>query len=254
MTWFVGARHRRAQPALVRQLLYQRTRSKVLKGHEAALVVALQRKSDGVRRLIEHFTVIPARARVLEVGSGSHGLIFYFNSQGPRVGIDPLAVDYARLFPSWQGRARTCAASGEALPFPAAVFDVVLCDNVVDHAEQPDAIVREIGRVLKPHGVLYFTVNVHHPVYRYASWVHAAWNAAGVRFEIAPFADHTVHLTLHGARRMLRRLPVQIVMERNGIAAARAFARIRPVRHLGDRLKRFLSENALYEVVAVKRA
>lgn len=116
MTWFVGARHRRAQPALVRQLLYQRTRSKVLKGHEAALVVALQRKSDGVRRLIEHVAVIPAGARVLEVGSGSHGLIFYFNSQGPRVGIDPLAVDYARLFPSWQGRARTCAASGAAVP------------------------------------------------------------------------------------------------------------------------------------------
>src|SRR3712207_7148876 len=50
---------------------------------------------------------------------------------------------YAVLFPAWQGRARTIAAGGEALPFDDGAFDVVLCDNVVDHATNPRRIVEE---------------------------------------------------------------------------------------------------------------
>jgi SAM-dependent methyltransferase len=209
---------------------------------------------------------MPVRARLLEVGSGSTGLIFYFddvdnmddveyvNYKGLRVGVDQLAIDYAHLFPDVQRRALTCTASGESLPFSAASFDVVLCDNVVDHAEKPGEIVRELGRVLKPQGLLYFTVNVHHPFYRYAAWTHAACNMAGVPLEIGPFADHTVHLTLADVRRLLKALPLQIVFERDGIDAAREAARVMPPRHFGDRLKRLFFKNARYEILAVRQA
>src|SRR2546421_956166 len=44
-------------------------------------------------------------------------------------GVDPLACDYAALFPAWQNRARTIAARGERLPFADHAFDVVLCDK-----------------------------------------------------------------------------------------------------------------------------
>jgi hypothetical protein len=100
--------------------------------------------------------------------------------------------------------------------------------------------------------LLFFSVNVHHPLYRFASWLHAAWNAAGIHLEVGPFADHTVHLTLNDVRRLLSAVPVRIVTERDGIAEARAAARAGPPRHAGDRLKRVFFKNARYEVVAVR--
>lgn len=139
---------------------------------------------------------------------------------------------------------------GEALPFPDVSFDVVLCDNVIDHAERPEKIVEELARVLAPGGLLYFTVNVHHPIYALVSRAHAAWNAAGLHVEIGPFADHTFHLTLRRARKLVGRIPVTVFGERHYISEAKSFARRSPPRHAGDLLKRVFFKNALYEVVA----
>ncbi|HYE13376.1 MAG TPA: methyltransferase domain-containing protein, partial [Pyrinomonadaceae bacterium] len=209
-------------------------------------------RSARVRSLLEEVRAIPEGARVLEVGSGAHGLVFYFGA-GRGVGVDPLACDYAVLFPAWQRRALTIAAAGEALPFADSSFDVVLCDNVIDHAERPGKIVKELARVLAPAGLLYFTVNVHHAIYSAAAAAHAAWNAAGLRFEIGPFADHTVHLTPAAARRLFDGLPLRIISERDDIADAKAAARRGRPRHAGDRLKRLFFKNATYEVIAEKR-
>jgi SAM-dependent methyltransferase len=166
------------------------------------------------------------------------------------MGVDPLACDYAALFPAWQRRAQTVAAAGERLPFADSSFDIVLCDNVVDHAEGPADIVRELARVLAPGGLLYFTVNFHHPFYNAAARLHAAWNAAGLRYEIGPFADHTVHLTLDAARKLFQDLPLRLLEERHNETEARAHARRRTPRHAGDLLKRLFFKNALYEVIA----
>jgi SAM-dependent methyltransferase len=127
---------------------------------------------------------------------------------------------------------------------------VVLCDNVVDHAEDPARIVRELARVLVAGGLLYFTVNFHHPVYSVAARLHSAWNAAGLRFEVGPFADHTVHLTLPAARSLFDGLPLRVIEESANAADATRAARLRPPRHAGDRLKRLFFKNALYELVA----
>jgi SAM-dependent methyltransferase len=126
----------------------------------------------------------------------------------------------------------------------------VICDNVVDHAESPTRIVRELARVLAPGGLLYFTVNVHHPVYAVAAGVHSSWRAVGVPYEVGPFADHTTHLTVDAAERLVHALPLEILSAKNNIEEARARARKQPPRHVGDRLKRVFFKNALYEVVA----
>lgn len=216
------------------------------------VVALMQRRSQAGRELVAAAGPMPKGARILEVGAGSRGVIFYWDTSALCVGVDPLAVEYAGLCSVWQRRIRTCAAAGEALPFSSAAFDLVICDNVIDHAEDPAAIVVELGRVLKPGGVLYFSVNVHHPVYQAASWLHAGWNALGIAFAIGPFADHTVHLTPEAARRIVRSIPVRIIVERDGIADARSRARDTPPRHLGERLKRVFFKNARYLVVARK--
>lgn len=242
---------RRAQRALDRQLDYQKVKAARVKGNEQSVVAAMIAHSKEVRDKIEKVHPISADARVLEVGCGAHGLIFFFGAKDS-VGVDPLADHYARLFPAWQDRARTIAAPGEHLPFEDGSFDLVLCDNVVDHAENPRRILQEIARVLAPGGLLYFEVNIHHPFYHLAASAHAAWRAIGVPIEITPFADHTVHLTRGAAQALLEGLPFRILAQNDDIEEVKRQAP--KIRHAGDRLKQLFFKNARYEAIAVKEA
>jgi SAM-dependent methyltransferase len=250
MRFFPSSRRRRAEQALKRQLRYQRQRARDQAGSLGQVVAAMREHSRQVRAKLDAIRPIIESTRVLEVGSGSEGLIFFFGVENA-VGVDPLADHYAAMFP-WHARVTTVAAGGEALPFEEASFDVALCDNVVDHAVDPAQIVAEIARVLSPGGLLYFTVNIHSLFWHLAASAHAAWRALGIPLEIAPFADHTVHLTLRGARKLFRGLPFRVVREENDIAAARALAwRLSP-RHAGDLPKRFFFKNAVFELIAVR--
>jgi len=235
--------------ALERQLAYQQRKAEALRGHEAETMIWMKQHSEEIRQRLDYANPIPDGVRALEVGSGAHGLIFFFEA-AERFGIDPLADEYRSLFPAWQHQARTIAANGEHLPFADESFDVVLCDNVVDHAEGPREIVEEIVRVLAPGGILYFTVNVHHPFYHWAATAHAAWRSLGIPFEITPFADHTVHLTLDAARRLFAKLPLRIVQESHSIEETKQQGV--QARHIGDQLKRLFFKNAQWELIAVK--
>lgn len=243
--WLAGLRHRRAARALERQLRNQQAKASVLRGRVDQVERWMSTHAATVRAQLERVRPIPPDARVLEVGSGAHGLIFSFGA-GRGVGVDPLAAHYRALFPAWQARVPTFAAAGENLPFPDGAFDVVLCDNVIDHGEKPARIVAELARVLAPGGLLYFSVNVHHPFYGAASRLHGLWNGLGVRLEIRPFADHTVHLTAAEARRMFTPLPLRIARETT--------TRKDPgrARHAGDMVKRVFFKNALLEIIAVR--
>lgn len=248
-----STRKKLAQRALERQLEYQQRKAEHVRGREEEIIAAMKKSSRRVRERLEEFQIIKPDARVIEVGSGAHGLIFYFGSSRG-VGVDPLAVSYGNLFPCWQNCAPTVAAVGESLPFPDQSFDVVICDNVVDHAESPARIVGELARILIPGGILYFTVNIHHPVYAVAAGVHSSWRAAGLPYEVGPFADHTTHLTLEAAKDLFQSQPLQILSEKSNVDEAKALARKKPPRHVGDRLKRVFFKNALYEVIARREA
>ena len=242
---------RRTQRALERQLSYQQQKANSIRGRESAMIAKMIESSRAARQFLSQFRSIDDDARVLEVGSGAHGLIFFFGARYG-IGIDPLAHSYISLFPEWQRKVPTITAVGESLPFADQSFEFVLCDNVVDHAESPARIVAELVRVLSPGGLLYFTVNIHHPIYALVSRAHAAWNALGIKFELAPFADHTFHLTPDTVKRIFADKSLRVMKETNYIEAARVLAHQRAPRHPGDRLKRIFFKNALYQLVAIK--
>lgn len=241
------ALERRAKRAIERQLANQQRKAERLRGHEPAFIANMMAASAAAHDKLAAVAPIPSPARVLEVGSGAHGLIFFFEAD-EKVGVDPLADEYRTLFPAWQDRVQTIAASGEKLPFEDASFDILLCDNVVDHAENPRRIVEEMARVLAPGGLLYFTVNIHHPVYHWAASLHAGWRALGLPLEIRPFADHTVHLTLDAAKRLFDGVPLKPLKESDTVAATKADRP--PISHAGDRLKQLFFKNAEYELIA----
>jgi SAM-dependent methyltransferase len=251
-TWGARKRRQRALRAIERQLEHQAKKARAVEGSEKDVIAFMMQASRKVRADIESVRPINPDARVLEVGSGAHGHIFFFDTSHA-VGVDPLAWYYTKLFPAWQGRVKVIAAVGEALPFADESFDIVLSDNVIDHAERPAAILTEMVRVLVPSGFLYFTVNIHHPIYAFAALLHSSWNGLGIRYEIGPFADHTTHFTLSRARDLFRDLPLRIIYETQNISETKASARRLPPRHPGDRLKRLFFKNARFKVLAIRK-
>jgi ubiquinone/menaquinone biosynthesis C-methylase UbiE len=251
-SWLRRKHGERAARALARQLDYQERKAAEFAGREREIVFGMMRRAAIVRSKIERWRKIAAADRILEVGCGAHGLVFGLEHQH-KIGVDPLAVDYRRLFPLWQKNASTIAAAGEKLPFGDETFEIVLSDNVIDHAEQPEEIVAESIRVLKSGGLFYFTVNVHHPIYWYASGLHGFWIAAGLKLELSPFADHTIHYTIERAQAIFKKFRLEIKNQTHNICEVqRRSAEIKPA-NLGERFKKHFYKNAQFELIAVKK-
>lgn len=249
--WFERNLDLRARRALERQLDYQQHKAAGL-GDDDDLGRTIFLRAQQIRQKISAVRPVSNTDKVLEVGSGAHGLVFGFgNSFG--VGIDPLAVHYKRLFPRWQINSATAAAIGEQLPFADDSFEIVLSDNVIDHARDPISIVDEIVRVLKPGGVLYFTVNVHHPFYELASRAHGLWNAAGLKLELSAFADHTVHFTEDRISKAFLQRPVDMIIRSSTVAETKKSQRSAKNLRPHAILKKLFFKNALFELIAVKR-
>ncbi|HZF95906.1 MAG TPA: class I SAM-dependent methyltransferase [Allosphingosinicella sp.] len=244
------AARRRAKRALERQLDYIRAKTERLNAKADTLIPELTERSLALRKRLEAIRPFGPDVKLLEVGSGVTGHVFFFGAENG-VGVDPLADAFRPHFP-WHRGVRTVAAGGENLPFADGAFDIVMSDNVVDHAEDPARIAAEMVRVLAPGGLLYFTVNVHHPFYAAAAGAHAVWQSLGLPGEIGPFADHTVHLTPSAAGRLFAGQPLRTVSEGADIDAAKREGRTLKPRHAGDLFKRIFYKNAVYELVAVK--
>jgi SAM-dependent methyltransferase len=236
---------KRARRALERQLDYQKLKTRI---DVQRLIAYGMRRAAYVRAEIEKLRPLVG-ARLLEVGSGVHGNVFFLGIPGA-IGIDPLAGEYRKLFPAIQERARTTAAFGEELPFEEGSFDIVISDNVIDHAGSPARILSEIVRVLAPGGLLYLTVHVHHPIYSLVSAVYGVWTVAGAPLEIPAFADHTVHFTPERARRLMRRPGLRVMRESTDVEVVKRDLRRRLPRGLADWIKRAFYKNATYEVLA----
>lgn len=101
---------------------------------------------------------------LLDVGSGGGILAEAFAELGMHVtGIDPSgpSVETARRHAHQQGLTIDYSVgSGECLPFADASFDYVSCCDVLEHVQDVDAVLAEIGRVLKPGGLFFYdTIN-----------------------------------------------------------------------------------------------
>jgi SAM-dependent methyltransferase len=108
-------------------------------------------------------------------------------------GVDgsPRMIAAGRRRFSGLARAHFAVADAVALPFADETFDGVLCIGVIDRVPRPEAVIAELGRVLKPRGTLVMAFpNLLSP---YALWrSHVFYAGIGcakrvlVRFGIRP--------------------------------------------------------------------
>jgi len=112
-----------------------------------------------------------AGKKVLEVGCGAAVDLARFAKGGAiATGIDltTSAIDLAKSNFEQQGlRGEFHVGNGEAMPFPDNAFDLVYAHGVVQYTADPQRLVDECRRVLKPGGLAIFQV------YNRVSWLNA---------------------------------------------------------------------------------
>jgi len=110
---------------------------------------------------------------VLDLGCAGGFMAEALADRGARVtGIDPAAeaIEAARAHARQTARPISYDVGvGEALPYPSAAFDAVVCVDVLEHVADLDKVLSEVARVLRPGGrFLYDTIN-RNPLARLAT-------------------------------------------------------------------------------------
>jgi len=122
-----------------------------------------------------------AGLKILEVGSGQAlGIALARLEFGAEsYGIEPGDAEFSGAYTIGQQILELAGlpleiaqpATGEAIPFPDASFDVVFSSNVLEHVQNPQQVINESLRVLRPGGFMHIVVP------SYGSWWEGHYGA-----------------------------------------------------------------------------
>jgi SAM-dependent methyltransferase len=104
---------------------------------------------------IKQFIQPTDQTRIMDVGCGLSSVLHFL--PGVRLGIDPLGDRYKSVY-EYPFEVRR--GLGEDLPVATGAFDVAFSSNCIDHTTDPDRVLREVKRALKPNGYLILTCEV----------------------------------------------------------------------------------------------
>lgn len=136
----------------------------------------LVERRERARTNLERYGVELAATRFLEVGCGTGAKTeFYGHVLAPRIAVgvdvdpDPLRVGVASGVLAGEHAPSLILAPPYVLPFRDAAFDLVLCEEVLEHVAEPERLLGEIARVLAPGGRALLLIG---PMYLHAKGPH----------------------------------------------------------------------------------
>ena len=136
--------------------------------------------------------------QILDVGCGEkpyQSLFSPFTKQYIGVDIDRKVADIV--------------APAEKLPFKESIFDLVVCFQTLEHCQNPEKVIGEMKRVLKPKGYMVLSTHgiwMHHPSPNdYYRWTHE-----GLRELFKTFSTIEVEATLSNWSSLLQLLNVEL--------------------------------------------
>jgi SAM-dependent methyltransferase len=120
-------------------------------------------RSSGERLEALVRSLLTDESQVLDLGCGRGGVVeLFWRDVKLAAGLDPdvpsLAEHRVMGMPVIRGR-------GENIPFAGESFDLIVCLWVLEHLDSPEAVLREVRRVLKPRGhFVFLTPNLRNPL------------------------------------------------------------------------------------------
>jgi 2-polyprenyl-3-methyl-5-hydroxy-6-metoxy-1,4-benzoquinol methylase len=133
-----------------------------------------QRVQVYIEHLQEYLPEV-SKFRILDLGCGAGGVCVSFANRSNRVvglDLDKKLINLTKInvsdsedyFPPGGGVSEILS-SGINLPFEDETFDLVICNDVIEHLDEQEELIGEIYRVLKPGGYLYLTTpNKRYPI------------------------------------------------------------------------------------------
>ena len=105
--------------------------------------------------------------KLLDVGSGNGRTLRYLEAEGVAdrvefhgVDLSPKRLEHMYRPDRWS---LVQANVEQGLPFPSGSFDLVVCEQVLEHLHDPHGVVREIARVMRPDGLVIAGVPIFPP-------------------------------------------------------------------------------------------
>jgi len=148
------------------------------------------------------------RGSLLDVGCGAGDLLeaFSFYRQDLNLtGID-LSHKSIALAKKRSLKARFLVGDAQALPFKDDSFDIVTCFDVIEHVERPEAVLGEIGRILKSSGIFQaFIPTEMNRLSLEGLLLKGGWKGKEI------YAGHPHHFSLAEVKKMLKKNGFKII-------------------------------------------
>ncbi|AOU96777.1 malonyl-[acyl-carrier protein] O-methyltransferase BioC [Acidihalobacter yilgarnensis] len=119
-------------------------------------------QAEVARRLLERLDIVKlSPCRVLDLGAGTGLATADLLVRYPKATVIALDLALGMLRQAgrrgrWRRRASLVAADAVAMPFSNAAFDLICSSLMLQWCQPPDAVLRELARVVAPEGLVMF--------------------------------------------------------------------------------------------------
>ena len=117
------------------------------------------------RKYLTNFSV-----KILDIGCGDGKYVTYLESECKDSLVIPCDISFKRIQRVVEKGRSGVVGSGEKIPFKDKTFERVFLMQVIEHVPNPDQVISECERVLKPGGY-FFVLTPNYPAKRFYDWI-----------------------------------------------------------------------------------